>query len=102
VLVSGVGVPVEVGGGPVLAAAEQGRDEGGPEPRAPRPEQFCGRRARIFVLDLTTLALTQLTDYPGEPNAVDSAPAWVGSANLAFSSTTGGADQVYVLPADSV
>jgi hypothetical protein len=26
----------------------------------------------------------------------------VGSANLAFSSTTGGADQVYVLPADSV
>jgi TolB protein len=58
--------------------------------------------SRIFVLNLATLVVTQLTDYPGEPNAVDSSPAWVGSANIAFSSTAGQADQVYVLPADSV
>jgi TolB protein len=58
--------------------------------------------SRIFVLNLSTSVLTQLTDYPSEPNAIDSYPAWVGSANIAFSSTTGGADQVYVLAADSV
>ena len=58
--------------------------------------------SRIFVMDLTTKVVTQLTDYPSEPNAVDSSPAWVGNGSVAFSSTTGGADQVYVLPADSV
>lgn len=58
--------------------------------------------SRIFVLDLTTRVVTQLTDYPSEPGAVDSSPAWVGSANVAFSSTSGGADQVYVLAADQV
>lgn len=58
--------------------------------------------SRIFVLDLTTKVVTQLTDYPGEPGTVDSSPAWVGSANVAFSSTAGMAEQVYVLPADSV
>lgn len=58
--------------------------------------------SRIFVLDLFTLVVTQLTDYPSEPSAVDSYPSWVGSANIAFSSTTGGADQVYVLAADGV
>ena len=44
--------------------------------------------SRIFVLNLSTLVVTQLTDYPNEPNASDTSPAWVGSANLAFSSTT--------------
>jgi TolB protein len=58
--------------------------------------------SRIFVMDLTTKVVTQLTDYPSEPNAVDSAPTWVGNTSVAFSSTTGGADQVYVLAADGV
>lgn len=54
---------------------------------------------RIFVIDLTTKVVTQLTDYPGEPGANDSAPCWVGNDKVGFSSDTGGNDQVYALPA---
>ena len=55
--------------------------------------------SRIFVINLTTKAVTQLTDYPGDPTANDSFPTWVSNDKIAFSSDTGGNDQVYVLPA---
>lgn len=55
--------------------------------------------SRIFVINLTTKVVSRLTDYPADPNANDSFPSWVGSDKVAFSSDTGGNDQVYVLPA---
>ncbi len=55
--------------------------------------------SRIFVVNLTTKAVTRLTDYPGDPNANDSFPCWVGNDKVGFSSDTGGNDQVYVLSA---
>ena len=55
--------------------------------------------SRIFVVNLTTKTVTKLTDYPGDPNANDSFPTWVGNDKVGFSSDTGGNDQVYVLPA---
>ena len=58
--------------------------------------------SRIFVMNLTTRVVTQVTDYPSEPGVVDAYPSWVASANVAFNSDTGGADQVYVLASDSV
>jgi len=56
---------------------------------------------RIFVVNLTTQAVTRLTDYPADPNANDSFPTWVGNDKIGFSSDIGGNDQVYVLPATS-
>ncbi|MBK7857265.1 MAG: hypothetical protein IPJ65_01320 [Archangiaceae bacterium] len=52
---------------------------------------------RIFVIDLATKVVTQLTDYPGEPGANDNSPCWKGS-DVCFSSDTGGGDSVYALP----
>lgn len=67
---------------------------------------FDGRLAsgasRVFVINLTTKAVTRLTDYPADPTANDTFPAWVGNDKVAFSSDTGGNDQVYVLPASSM
>ncbi len=57
---------------------------------------------RVFVIDLGTKKVTKLTDYPGDPNASDAFPAWVGSDKVTFSSDTGGSDQVYVLPASAM
>lgn len=55
---------------------------------------------RIFVLDLTTKAVSQLTEYPGDPAVADSFPTWVGTDRVGFSSDSGGADQVYALPSN--
>ncbi|MBL8951142.1 MAG: PD40 domain-containing protein [Myxococcaceae bacterium] len=57
---------------------------------------------RIFVLDLTTKAITQLTDYPGDQNASDASPCWLGNDKVCFSSDTGGNDQVYALPSTAM
>lgn len=57
--------------------------------------------SRIFVVDLSTGATNQLTDYPGDPTAQDSFPTWVSNTDVGFSSNTGGSDQVYVLPASA-
>lgn len=57
---------------------------------------------RIFAVNLSTGAVTQLTDYPAEPNANDTFPTWVSQTEIAFSSDTGGNDQVYVIPADAM
>ncbi len=55
--------------------------------------------SRIFVFELSSKSTRQLTDYPGDPNAVDSFPTWVGAAEVAFSNDLGGSDQVYSISA---
>ena len=64
---------------------------------------FDGRVAsgssRIFVINLTSKAVTKLTHYPADPDANDSFPCWVGNEKVGFSSDIGGNDQVYALPA---
>jgi TolB protein len=68
---------------------------------------FDGRLAsntsvsRIFVMDLATGVTNQLTDYPGDATAQDGFPTWVTNTEVGFTSNTGGADNVYVLPASS-
>ncbi len=57
---------------------------------------------RIFVVNLSTRAVTQVTDYPADPNANDSFPSWTSASELAFSSDTGGNDQVYTVSATAV
>jgi hypothetical protein len=47
------------------------------------------------VLDMMALAARKLTDYPGEPSASDSFPTWVGSAQIGFTSNSGGNEQIY-------
>jgi len=62
----------------------------------------CVGAVRIFVVNLSNGAVNpRLTDYPGEPNADDGFPTWVGNDQIGFSSNVGGADEVYVLPASS-
>jgi len=63
---------------------------------------FCSGLTRIFVMDLSSQNATQLTDYPSEPTAVDSFPTWVGTNQVGFSSSVGGADQIYVLPSNAI
>jgi TolB protein len=66
---------------------------------------FDGRIAsgasRIFVIDLSSKAVNQLTDYPSDPQSNDSFPVWVGADKVGFSSDVGGSDQVYALPSIS-
>ena len=54
---------------------------------------------RIFVADLSTKNVVQLSDHPGEPGAEDSYPTWVGVTQLAFASNAGGARGVYLAAA---
>lgn len=70
--------------------------------RAVYDGRVASQSSRIFVINLTTRAVTKLTDYPADPNANDSFPTWVGNDKIAFSSDTGGNDQVYVLPATAM
>jgi Tol biopolymer transport system component len=55
--------------------------------------------SRIFVINLATKQVTQLTDYPSEPNANDTFPSWLGNDKVTFSSDSGGNDSVYALTA---
>ena len=50
---------------------------------------------RIFLIDLGTKQVTKLNDYVGEPGTNDSHPAWIDAATVAFSSDSGGNDNVY-------
>jgi Tol biopolymer transport system component len=50
---------------------------------------------RVFVVDLAAKTVTKLNDYTAEPTANDSFPCWLDAANVAFSSDSGGNDQVY-------
>jgi TolB protein len=67
--------------------------------RAAFDGQLSSGATRIFVVDLSSRAVLQLTDYPGDPTARDSFPCWSGSTQVSFSSDTGGADQVYAISA---
>ncbi len=58
--------------------------------------------SRVFVLDVATQLVHQVTDYPSEPTAQDSFPAWVASDRVSFVSDSGGEEQVYVLNASSI
>lgn len=58
--------------------------------------------SRVFVIDIATQLVHQLTDYPSEPAAQDSFPSWVASDRVAFVSDSGGEEQVYVLNASSM
>jgi Tol biopolymer transport system component len=64
---------------------------------------FDGRIAsgasRVFVIDLASKAVTQVTDYPSDPSSNDTFPMWVGNDKVGFSSDVGGSDGVYALPA---
>ncbi|MGQ0507500.1 MAG: TolB family protein [Myxococcaceae bacterium] len=51
---------------------------------------------RLFVYDGTT---AQLTNYPGDPDALDSFPTWIGNGEVGFTNNIGGADQVYSVSA---
>lgn len=59
----------------------------------------CQGAARIFVMFLPGGPFIQLTDYPATPNATDGFPTWVGSDQVGYSSTFGGAEQIYTLSA---
>jgi TolB protein len=61
-----------------------------------------GGPVRIFVADLGTDVVTQLTDYPSDPNATDAFPAWASDSEVIFSSDIGGAEQVYSIAANTV
>lgn len=53
---------------------------------------------RIFTIDLANPnSINHLTDYPADPNANDTFPCWQGNGTVAFSSDTGGNDQVYTV-----
>jgi Tol biopolymer transport system component len=49
----------------------------------------------VFVVDLATKVVVKLNDPVGEPNTSDSFPCWLDSNTVAFSSDSGGNDQVY-------
>jgi Tol biopolymer transport system component len=55
---------------------------------------------RIFVIDLLTKAVVKVNDYTNEPGTNDTFPCWVGAAKVAFSSDSGGNDNVYSVNAD--
>ena len=50
---------------------------------------------RIFGIDLSTKVVTKLNDYMGEPNTNDSFPCWFDANTVAYSSDSGGNDNVY-------
>ncbi len=60
----------------------------------------CTGPVRIFVMDLFSGVVNRVTDYPANPSADDGFPTWVGNDQVGFSSNYGGADQIYVLPAN--
>lgn len=56
---------------------------------------------RLFVIDLTSKQVSAI--YAGEPGTNDSFPCWMGNGAVAFSSDSGGNDNVYkvTLPSSS-
>lgn len=62
---------------------------------------LCSGPVRIFVMDLFSRTVSRITNYPADPGTSDGFPTWVGNDQVGFSSNFGGADQVYVLPANT-
>ncbi len=58
--------------------------------------------SRIFVANLGTQTVSQLTDYVGDATARDTFPSWNGSTRVTFSSDSGGGDQVYGISPNAV
>lgn len=56
--------------------------------------------SRLFVMNLSTAAVTKVNEYPADPTANDSFPCWVDLNTIAFSSDSGGNDSVYSKAAD--
>lgn len=54
---------------------------------------------RIFVIDLSTKVVTKVNDYMGEPGTNDSFPCWKSATTVAYSSDSGGNDNVYEISA---
>ncbi len=50
---------------------------------------------RIFSIDFSSRAVTKANEYMGEANTNDSYPTWYTATTLAFSSDSGGNDNVY-------
>jgi len=50
---------------------------------------------RVFVIDLATKVVTKVNEYTADPTAKDSAPCWLGLSLVAYSSDSGGNDNVY-------
>jgi len=50
---------------------------------------------RVFVLELESRAVTKVNDYLGEPGTNDTFPCWLDSLHVAYSSDSGGNDNVY-------
>lgn len=50
---------------------------------------------RIFVMELSSKAVTRLTEHLEEPDASDTFPSWVGNTKVGFSSNAGSQDFVY-------
>ncbi len=55
---------------------------------------------RIFFIDLSSKVVSLVNDYMGEPNTNDSSPTWYSATTLAFSSDSGGNDNVYRVSLD--
>lgn len=55
--------------------------------------QLSSGVTRLFVIDLGSKVVSR--PYAGEPGANDTFPCWLGSTALAFSSDSGGNDNVY-------
>jgi Tol biopolymer transport system component len=66
-------------------------------------EGWTGNAKRIFVVNLESQAVTELTDHHGEEwGAWDTFPSWNGSTQVTFSSNVGGGDKVYGISPDAV
>lgn len=50
---------------------------------------------RVFVVDLASKVVTKVNEYMSEPSTNDSFPCWYDATNVAFSSDSGGNDNVY-------
>lgn len=50
---------------------------------------------RIFVIDLASRQVAKVNDYVNEPGTNDTAPCWMDAATVAYSSDSGGNDNVY-------
>lgn len=64
---------------------------------------FAGRvpdtAARIFVADLDTEVVTQITEHVGDASAADSSPTWVSNTRVGFSAQVANGESIYTVPA---
>jgi Tol biopolymer transport system component len=61
----------------------------------------CSGTTRIFIMDMIGSRMVRRVTDSTDPSVRESFPSWVGNDQVGFSSNFGGADQVYVLPANA-